>query len=244
MSNKQEATFHDGKEPEVQVGVPCSHGYVIRYNGPRRAYQGHPIHQGTGTLCDDQPATATITPDPAYGVMQAWQPQGRPGQKPEDLDLTEWVGQALGAASACWSNLEGAGVFDSTQCGEVAKALSAHINGLFEAFIKEAEERRRLSDAYLREQYEGTIMHSCSHCERVFGRGPEALKAVRSHVQAEHSPKPTEPMLGLATTREMLRELQIRAQVPIANAWLENATKQALEVIPEHALNYRTAEPS
>lgn len=57
-----------------------------------------------------------------------WQPTARPGETPDDLPLEEWVGQALGAASSCWTNLRGAGEFDSTRCAAIMIALMARIN--------------------------------------------------------------------------------------------------------------------
>jgi hypothetical protein len=42
-------------------------------------------------------------------------------------DPRELVFQALGAASACWENLAGAGVFDSTRAKEVGDALLARL---------------------------------------------------------------------------------------------------------------------
>lgn len=37
--------------------------------------------------------------------------------------LDSAVMEALGAASSCWENLEGAGVFDSTRCGAIGERL-------------------------------------------------------------------------------------------------------------------------
>lgn len=168
MSNKQEATWHDGKEcpgtpHRGHVGVPksfngiCSGGTSAVYdlaNDVVRHYDGsrcmHPEVAPPGG--EGGNVRMAITEDPVFGASIPWQPQGRPGEKPEDLPLPEWVGQALGAASSCWSDLPNAGVFDSTRCAAINEALMAHLNGLFAAFVKEAEERRRVSDAYLRSE--------------------------------------------------------------------------------------------
>lgn len=53
-----------------------------------------------------------------------------PDSMPEKLfdwttatDIEEAVFQALGAASACWENLEGAGIFESTRCKQIGDEL-------------------------------------------------------------------------------------------------------------------------
>jgi hypothetical protein len=51
------------------------------------------------------------------------------------LDLTDEDGEtavylALGAASACWDNLSGAGVFDSTGCLQIGRELIDHLRWL------------------------------------------------------------------------------------------------------------------
>lgn len=55
------------------------------------------------------------------------------------VDITEPVFMAVGEASACWGNLSGAGVFDSTHAKEVADGL---IERLMQAFDKHAEATR------------------------------------------------------------------------------------------------------
>ena len=45
----------------------------------------------------------------------------------EPLTLTSAVYQAIGAASVCWENPAGAGVFDSDRAAEVAEALLSKI---------------------------------------------------------------------------------------------------------------------
>lgn len=42
-----------------------------------------------------------------------------------DTPVPEAVFEALGAASACWSTLEGAGVFDSTRAATIGAELIA-----------------------------------------------------------------------------------------------------------------------
>jgi hypothetical protein len=41
----------------------------------------------------------------------------------EAADLREAVFLAIGAASACWTNLDGAGTFESTRAAELGDAL-------------------------------------------------------------------------------------------------------------------------
>lgn len=58
------------------------------------------------------------------------------------LTLKEAVGQALGAASVCWSDVSAAGTFQSESCSEIVRALVE--------FIESAPPANRLA--------------SCSHC--------------------------------------------------------------------------------
>lgn len=46
-----------------------------------------------------------------------------------DHDLATVVFQAVGAGSACWTNLAGAGEFDTTRAIEVAEELLAYLRG-------------------------------------------------------------------------------------------------------------------
>jgi hypothetical protein len=57
-----------------------------------------------------------------------WEPARGPDDEGSEPLLGEAVGQALGAASACWDNLSGAGVFDSTRCGEIHEWLMAYLS--------------------------------------------------------------------------------------------------------------------
>lgn len=45
------------------------------------------------------------------------------GSESQPKTLTEAVGQALGAASVCWENPGGAGIFDSTRAKQIADEL-------------------------------------------------------------------------------------------------------------------------
>ena len=45
----------------------------------------------------------------------------------EPLTIEEAVGQALGAASVCWENMEGTGVFDDQLAKAIYDALLAEI---------------------------------------------------------------------------------------------------------------------
>lgn len=49
--------------------------------------------------------------------------------RPEEgeISLEEAIGQALGAASTCWENLHGTGVFDSDRAKEIYDALQVEI---------------------------------------------------------------------------------------------------------------------
>lgn len=46
----------------------------------------------------------------------------------EELTLESAVFQALGAASTCWENMEGTGVFKSDECKEIGDVLLKFID--------------------------------------------------------------------------------------------------------------------
>lgn len=43
------------------------------------------------------------------------------------VGIEEFVGQAVGAASACWETLEGAGVFDSERAVRITEEILDHL---------------------------------------------------------------------------------------------------------------------
>jgi hypothetical protein len=47
---------------------------------------------------------------------------------PTPLTREQAIFQALGAASVCWENPGGAGVFDSSRCKEIGDALLAYLD--------------------------------------------------------------------------------------------------------------------
>lgn len=69
-------------------------------------------------------------------------PKWEPAQSSDGapLSLGEAVGQSLGAASACWENLAGAGVFDSTRCAEIYAWLMAYLSDWGDEISKQANE--------------------------------------------------------------------------------------------------------
>jgi hypothetical protein len=67
------------------------------------------------------------TPRPNAYDPPKWEPTRRADDE-APLSLSEAVGQSLGAASACWENLAGAGVFESTRCGEIYEWLMAYLS--------------------------------------------------------------------------------------------------------------------
>ena len=50
---------------------------------------------------------------------------------PDDTPLNEAILQALGAASMCWSNPEGAGVFQPDQAIKIGEELAAFITARY-----------------------------------------------------------------------------------------------------------------
>jgi hypothetical protein len=43
------------------------------------------------------------------------------------VDIEQFIGEAVGAASMCWSNPEGAGVFDSERAARIAEEIKDHL---------------------------------------------------------------------------------------------------------------------
>lgn len=85
-------------------------------------------------------------------ASEAWTPTVREGESLSDVPLEQWIGEAIGAASSCWVGGTGALEFDSARASEVAAALTTHVRGLLEEFVRESERRRKLSDGYLANQ--------------------------------------------------------------------------------------------
>jgi hypothetical protein len=56
------------------------------------------------------------------------------------LTLANAVGQALGSASVCWSNLDEAGEFNDVQCAEVYDGLMAWLSDWADEHRKQANE--------------------------------------------------------------------------------------------------------
>lgn len=49
----------------------------------------------------------------------------------DDDQLNRLVFEALGAASTCWENLSGTGVFQETRCKEIGEILVRDLKNLF-----------------------------------------------------------------------------------------------------------------
>jgi hypothetical protein len=116
----------------------------------------------------------------------------RPDEEETVLGLTgetpaEAIGLALGAASACWENLEAAGVFQSTRAGQIAEELITYL-GVTGGTDGEEEV---------------TVVEEGDHVEILLSTGDEIrglLVAVFSgegetdgliHVQVDGEPRPT-----------------------------------------------------
>lgn len=67
--------------------------------------------------------------------MEQWRPAAPEGESVDDLPLNEWVGQALGTASMCWTDVAAAGEFDSARAGWVLQGLMAHLNAVIDGVI-------------------------------------------------------------------------------------------------------------
>lgn len=92
-------------------------------------------------------------------MTEKWMPTVREGESIEDVPLSRWIGEALGAASMCW-NLDGhrvsVGEFDSVEAGRIHDALMARIeNAIGEAGLR--GERRVVEDTIFSETGEDRI---------------------------------------------------------------------------------------
>lgn len=85
----------------------------------------HPNHPTSGIAGPPQPSSPESSRD--LGSGESWTPTVSPGESLDDLSLENWVGQALGTASSCWSNLTRAGTFDDQRCSAVFDGLMAHL---------------------------------------------------------------------------------------------------------------------
>jgi hypothetical protein len=188
--------------------------------------------------------------DARRSAKEGWQPQPREGQSVGDLSLDEWIGQAAGALSGCWVGGTGNLTFDSERASGIVKALTAHLEELFAAFVREAEARRQVADHYLREQYQAQLQHrdipledrdhACGWCGEEFGRGAEALAKGKEHVLSQH--RQTQPALGLATTRQLLEELECRFRIIEELPLRAERMQDMLDQLSDKTLDYRTVD--
>jgi hypothetical protein len=68
------------------------------------------------------------------GAIEPWRPTAPSDGTLEDVTLSEWIGQAIGAASMCWSEAP-TGVFDSTHAARIADALHEHVQQVIDGVI-------------------------------------------------------------------------------------------------------------
>lgn len=68
-------------------------------------------------------------------VEKKWLPVVNFEGRLEDVTLAEWIGQAVGAASMCWEDVEKAGVFDSTQARVISGSLHRHVQKVIDQVI-------------------------------------------------------------------------------------------------------------
>lgn len=48
----------------------------------------------------------------------------------QDLDIERFIGEAIGAASVCWGNIEGAGEFQSELAGQIVDEIMIKLSDL------------------------------------------------------------------------------------------------------------------
>lgn len=107
--------------------------------------------------------TPASTHNPETGERLTW----TFSQPPESLDQA--VQEAVGGASACWDNLEGAGVFESERALEVSQALIDWINANYVSKVDAEEMRQQAVGDYQRKAYAGTPVEG----QTTFGESPE-----------------------------------------------------------------------
>ena len=108
-------------------------------------------------------------------------------------DLPSLIFTALGAASACWEHLDGAGVFDSDRAKRIG------------------DELLDLLPAYMPPTVQATLTVSRAELRTMVQADPEAFGLDGSY----------EPRLGCATTAQLLMELDARLGASVSEG--ENA---------------------
>lgn len=53
---------------------------------------------------------------------------------------------------------------------------------------------------------------------------------------------PEEPLLGLATTRQLLEELEVRFEIPTRDPVTMQTIRRLLQQLPDDVLDYRTVD--
>jgi hypothetical protein len=106
------------------------------------------------------------SPEAAGATSTAWTPALPMDGKLEDVTLEEWIGQAIGAASMCWSEPPW-GLFESNRAREIAQALISHV--------------QRVIDDVGAASARG-VQHMCSNCYQSF----ESAELTRDHVLKVH----------------------------------------------------------
>lgn len=190
-------------------------------------------------------------------------------QEGEPLTLAEAVGQAVGAASVCWEDMTGTGVFDEARAREIAAALETFVQGLV---IRAGQREQRTGMI----RYEVAVDTGRGHVSfhvlatdfttagadgsrvTTFWQETRELTAdtgaqVEVRVPAFQAPagriiwirdvdaqQADVAQLGLATTQEMLEELAARGEVGQVTD-LHGTAQRLLEELAPVVLRYRTA---
>lgn len=118
---------------------------------------------------DETPAS---THNPETGERLAW---AFP-TPPETLPVA--VQMAVGGASACWDNLEGAGVFQDEKALEISSVLIKWINEHYVSKVAAEEMRQQAVGDYQRKVHAGTPVEG----QTTFGSKPVYIdRAGRTH---------------------------------------------------------------
>lgn len=129
-------------------------------------------------------------------IEKKWVPIVNFNGRLEDVSLAEWIGQAIGAASVCWENPGGAGIFDSAEAARIAESLHGHIQEVIDGVIKETTR--------------ATKPGSMEQLEKALAAVRDAYRELKQDVfaTAAYGAHNEKPWMGSATGRMSMSEVQ------------------------------------
>jgi len=104
----------------------CRHNYVFHEGDESGMGEPEPC-MAPGCDCPGFVRQATDQQPKTFRVLPLAMPSPDNILDP-NLGLEEFIGQAVGAASMCWENPEGAGAFDSTRAQQIVEEIMRRIS--------------------------------------------------------------------------------------------------------------------